>query len=380
MCNEEGSFLIYMDHAATTPLRREVLQAMLPYMSEHYANASSSYALARASRRAIDAARAQVAALIGAQSDEIFMTSGGSEADNWALIGAVLALPQERRHIITTQIEHHAILKTCEMLEGFHISVTYLPVNSDGVVDVCEAIRAMSPQTGLISVMLANNEIGTIQPVSQIAQEARKRGILVHTDAVQAVGHIPVDVKKLDVDLLSMSAHKFGGPKGIGALYIRRGTRIGRYIHGGEQEMGMRAGTENTAAIVGMGKAAALASSEMDKSAARLTELRDTFVQKALSKFSHIRINGLSAERLPGHVHMTIDGADTTLLLMQLDMHGIAASSASACAAGVTERSHVLRAITNNETKQADLRFSLGYDTTMEEIDRVIEVLSDLLT
>ena len=375
-----GIALIYMDHAATTPLRREALEAMLPYMQEHYANASSGYREARTCRRAIDHAREQIAALIGARYDEIYITSGGSEADNWAISGSIMALNAIKRHIITTQIEHHAVLKTCEMLERFGVSVTYAPVNEEGVVETRDIALATTAQTGLISVMLANNEIGTLQPVKQIAREAKGKGILVHTDAVQAAGHIPIDVGALGVDLLSMSAHKFGGPKGIGALYVRKGTHIERFIHGGEQEMGMRAGTENTAAIVGMGEAAALAAKEMTDAAKRLTCLRDAFIQKAVARLPKVRINGANAKRLPGHVHMTLDGQDAALLLMQLDMQGIAASSASACAAGVTSRSHVLQAVFGYADHQADLRFTLGSGNTMEEIDRTIQVLAELLS
>ena len=371
--------MIYLDHAATTPLKSEVLDEMIPFLREQYANASSTYAAARTARRAVDFARSQVASLIGAETREIYFTSGGSEADNWAIWGVMRASEREKRHIITSSIEHPAVIRTCEALEREGYEVTYLPVDDQGVVNADALIHAITPQTALISVMLANNELGTIQPVQRIAQIARRYGILVHTDAVQAAGHIPVDVNALGVDLLSMSAHKFYGPKGIGALYIRKGTKISHLIHGGEQEMGMRAGTENTAGIVGMGKAAELAKNLLEDDGRYITELREAMIAKAKSRIPGVRINGERAERLPGHVHMTVDGADSSLVIMQLDMMGIAASSGSACASGAAERSHVMKAMGIQGSNQADIRFTLGRQNTIEEINQAIDALTSIL-
>ena len=371
--------MIYLDHAATTSLKPDVLQAMLPYFSDQFANASSSYQAARAAQRAIDLAKGQIAALIGASAQEIYMTSGGSESDNWALFGVMRSAAPEKRQLIVSSIEHHAVLRACEALEREGYLVTYAPVDGDGVVDIEAIRRAITPQTALISVMLANNETGVIQPIREIARMAHAYGALMHTDAVQAVGHIPVDVQELDVDLLSMSAHKFYGPKGVGALYIRKGTHIGRLIYGGEQEKGMRAGTENTAGIVGMGKAALLAMQSMEKSAARIQALRNEMIDLIRSCIPGAAINGLGAARLPGHVHVTIDHAHSALLLMQLDMAGVAASSGSACASGAAERSHVMAAMGHTGDDQADLRFTLGERNTREEITRTVDLLAGIL-
>lgn len=368
--------MIYMDHAATTPVKPAVLQAMLPYFTERFANASAVYDAARHTRAAIDCARAQVARLIGAQAEEIYFTSGGSESDNWALTGVLSASGPQKNHIITTEIEHHAILNTCETLGG---PVSYVHPNGDGLVDPEDVRRAISQNTALISVMLANNEVGAIQPVREIARIAREQGVPVHTDAVQAVGHIPVDVRELGVDLLSISAHKFYGPKGIGALYIRKGLRVGRFISGGAQERGMRAGTENTAAIVGMGVAAQLAGESLAANMQKVTALRDELIGKVLSNVRGATVNALRAPRLPGHVHLTIDGADTAMLLMRLDMMGIAASAGSACTSGAVTRSHVLTAMGVTGEHQADLRLTLGESNTSEEIDRVVDALCTIL-
>lgn len=371
--------MIYLDHAATTPLNEQVLQVMMPFFQVHYSNASSVYASARQSRRAVDAARTQVADLIGAKAQEIYFTSGGSEADNWALFGAMQGAGCSKGHIVTTSIEHAAILRTCEELERQGYAVTYVPVDENGVVSDEAVMNAITPETVLISVMLANNEVGTVQPVQAITQKAHEKGILVHTDAVQAVGHIPVDVNMLGVDMLSMSAHKFYGPKGIGALYIRKGTRIGRMVYGGEQEMGMRAGTENLPAIVGMGKAAELAGTGLGEDSASIICLRDKMIEALKHRISGVRINGEMAERLPGHVHITVDGIDSSLVMMQLDMMGIAASSGSACAAGAAERSHVIRAMGICGENQADIRFSLGVMNTYDEILKTVEALAKII-
>ena len=371
--------MIYLDHAATTPLSAEALQAMLPFLQDQYANASSSYEAARHARHAIDVAKAKTAALIGAEAHEIYITSGGTEADNWALFGAMRAEPPDKRHLIVSAIEHHAVLKTCQELEQEGFRVTYAPVDRRGVVDIDAVEKAISPQTALISVMLANNEVGTIQPIREIAEMAHRYGCLMHTDAVQAAGHIPVDVKALGVDLLSLSAHKFYGPKGVGALYIRTGTRIDRLIFGGEQESGLRAGTENVAGIAGMGRAAELALAALERDAAHVGALRDCMIGMAEEKLTGVEVNGLGAPRLPGHVHMTIDHADASLLLMQLDMNGIAASSGSACASGIAERSHVMAAMGIAGEHQADLRFTFGRQNTREDVVKTIEVLRRIL-
>lgn len=369
--------MIYLDHAATTPVGDEVLAAMLPYFSQRFANVSSGYAAARETRTAIDRARSEVAAAIGAKPGEIYFTSGGSESDNWALMGIASAHP-EKRHIMTTRIEHHAVLHACRALERRGREVTYLPVDSQARVLKQEFERAIRPDTLMVSVMLANNEVGTIEPVAELAQLAHDYGVLMHTDAVQAVGHIPVDVNELGVDMLSMSAHKFGGPKGVGALYIRAGTRIENLIHGGAQERTMRAGTENTPAIVGMGKAISLAASRMEQSAAYVRHLRDT-MQDELERIEGIRMNGDPQNRLPGHLHLTIENANTQLLLMQLDMAGIAASAGSACSSGASERSHVVEAMGIAGEHQADIRFSIGETNTASEIAQTIAALRRIL-
>lgn len=370
--------MIYLDHAATTPVRDEVLQAMLPYFSERFANASGSYTSAREAHQAIDRARAQIGRAIGAQRHEIYFTSGGTEADNWALWGIVRAVPG-KRHIITSSIEHHAVLNACKALEEQGISVTYLPVDGDGLIDPDDVQCAIRPDTALISVMLANNEVGTIEPIAKIARIARAHGIPLHTDAVQAVGHIPVDVDALGVDMLSISAHKFYGPKGIGALYIRNGVRIANLIDGGAQERGLRAGTENTPAIVGMGEALRLAAEKMPETSERIVRLREQMIEEIARRIPGAHVNGMCARRLPGHIHLTIDGADTRLVLMRLDMEGIEASAGSACASGAVERSHVLKAMGIEGENQADLRLTLGEENTLEQIMQTVDALARIL-
>lgn len=369
--------MINLDHAATTPLRREVLDAMLPYFSGQYANASGSYADARKSRHAIDQARRKVAEAIGAKPQEIYFTSGGTESDNWAVFGAVSA-KEQKRHILTTRIEHHAVLNACSAAEERGVAVTYLQPDSKGRISPQSVRDAIRPNTALVSVMLANNEVGTIEPIEEIAQIARENGSLMHTDAVQAVGHIPVNVSELGVDLLSISAHKFGGPKGIGALFIRSGIRIGRYLFGGEQERGLRAGTENTPAIVGMGKALTLACCKMTESRKHVSMLRDR-LQHALEDIPGVSVNGDPDHRLDGHLHLSVDGANSQLLLMRLDMEGIAASSGSACASGSLARSHVVEALGHAKPDQADIRFTIGENNTIEEIDRAAYAVRQIL-
>ncbi|MFR8176751.1 MAG: cysteine desulfurase family protein [Christensenellales bacterium] len=299
--------MINLDHAATTPLRPEALNAMLPYFTEHAANANALYAEGRRARAAIDAARRQIADAIHAKPAEIYFTGSGSEADNWALFGAMRAMA-EKSHIVTTQVEHHAILNACAALEKLGYEVSYVPVDRQGCVDPEAIENAVRPETGMVSVMLANNEVGTIQPISEIAKVAHMHGALMHTDAVQAVGHIPVDVEALDVDLLSLSAHKFYGPKGIGALYIRNGVKMTNLIYGGEQERGLRAGTENTPAIVGMGKALSLSCAELEQTAERIRALRNLLEGEITRRFPNAIVNGDRENRLPGTLHVTFPG------------------------------------------------------------------------
>ena len=369
--------MIYLDHAATTPVGDEVLAAMLPYFSERFANASSGYSSARDGRRAIDTARAQVAAAIGAKTNEIYFTSGGSESDNWALMGCAAANP-EKKHIITTKIEHHAVLHACQALERRGYEITYLDVDAQGRVSAERFEQAIQPDTLLASVMLANNEVGTIEPVARLSQIAHHRGVLMHTDAVQAIGHIPVDVDGLCVDLLSMSAHKFGGPKGCGALYVRSGIRIDNLIYGGAQERTLRAGTENVPGIVGIGKALALSVQNMEEQAARISALRDE-LQARLVRLGGVRVNGDMENRLPGHLHISIEDANTSVLLMQLDMAGIAVSAGSACSSGAAERSHVIEAMGLTGERQADIRFSIGAENTGKELAAVEAAMRRIL-
>ena len=369
--------MIYLDHAATTPVRDDVLAAMLPYFGVNFANASSGYTAARDSRKSIDAARSEVARAIGAKTAEIYFTSGGSESDNWALMGVAAAHP-EKKHIITTRIEHHAVLHACEALEKRGYVVTYLDVDECGRVLPESLEQAIRPETLMASVMLANNEVGTIEPITALAQVAHKYGVLMHTDAVQAVGHIPVDVNALQADLLSISAHKFGGPKGCGALYVKSGVRIDPLIYGGAQERNMRAGTENVPAVVGMGKAITLGVQNMQEESLKSSALRDE-LEHGLLSLGGICVNGDVTNRLPGHLHVSIDGANTTLMLMQLDMAGIAVSAGSACSSGAAERSHVMIAMGLAKDNQADIRFSLGAENTEEEIAAVLKAMRRIL-
>lgn len=369
--------MIYFDHAATTPVHDEVLSAMLPYFSLRFANASGSYAQAREARAALDRARSEVAAAIGAKPAEIYFTSGGSEADNWALMGAASAHPH-KKHIITTAIEHHAVLHTCQALEKHGYEITYLPVDALGRVAPEVFARVIRPDTLIASVMMANNEVGTIEPIAQLSEIAHARGVLMHTDAVQAVGHIPVDVELLGVDMLSMSAHKFGGPKGCGALYVRNGVRLDNLIYGGAQERSMRAGTENVPAVVGMGKAIAIAHKNMDEHAQKTAALRDE-LQERLMQLGGIRVNGDQEKRLPGHLHVSVDGVNTSMMLMRLDMAGIAVSAGSACTSGAAERSHVIQAMGLASENHADIRFSLSENNTIQEITAAEEAIRRIL-
>lgn len=368
--------LIYMDHAATTPVRPEVLEAMLPYFTQKFGNASSIYTLGRESKKAVEEAREKVAAAFGAQAKEIFFTGSGTEADNWAIKGVAYANRQKGNHIITTAIEHHAVLHTCQYLESEGFEVTYLPVDENGLVTPEQVRSAIKPNTILITIMFANNEIGTIQPIAEIGRIAREKGVYFHTDAVQAVGNVSINVENMNIDLLSLSAHKFYGPKGIGALYVRKGVKLTSFLHGGAQERGRRASTENVAAIVGLGKAIEIASKNVDDYNKKLLELRDTAIDEIQKKIPFVRLNGDRYSRLPGNVNFSFEFIEGESLLLMLDMKGIAASSGSACTSGSLDPSHVLLAIgLPHEIAHGSLRLTFGEDNTREELDYVLETL-----
>lgn len=371
---------IYMDNAATTPVREEVLADVMPYFREYYGNASSVYAIAKESKKALEKARKQVADAIHAKPEEIYFTAGGSESDNMALRGVAEAMSHKGNHIITTKIEHHAILHTCEYLEKHGFEVTYLDVDEMGKVRIEELEKAIRPETILISVMFANNEIGTIQPIAQIGALAREKGIYFHTDAVQAVGHVPVDVEEMQIDLLSMSGHKLGAPKGIGAIYIRKGVKISPFIFGGAQEKKMRAGTENIPGIVGLGKAAELAVAELEQTREKLTALRDKLIRGILEKIPYSRLNGDPVDRLPGNCNISFAYIEGESMLLLLDALGIAASSGSACTSGSLDPSHVLLAIgLPHEEAHGSLRLTLDRENTEEEVDFVLEKLPGIV-
>ena len=368
--------LIYMDHAATTPLKKEVLDEMLPYMKDKFGNPSSIYSLGGQSKNAVEIAREKVANAINAKPREIFFTGGGSEADNWAIKGVAYANRNRGNHIITSKIEHHAVLHTCEYLEKQGFDVTYLDVDEYGLIDLEQLERSITDKTILISIMFANNEIGTIQPIKEIGRIAKEKGVYFHTDAVQAIGHIKIDVDELNIDLLTMAAHKFYGPKGIGALYIRQGVKIDPLISGGGQERNRRAGTENVPGIVGMGKAIELAYENFEEKNRRLTYLRNRLIEKIFEKIDYVRLNGHPTQRLPGNVNVCFEFTEGESLLLSLDMAGIAGSSGSACTSGSLEPSHVLLAIgLPHEIAHGSLRLTLGDSNTEEEIDYVVEKL-----
>ena len=371
---------IYLDNAATTAVSPEVLEAMLPYFTQCFGNPSSIHSTGRDARRVVDAARRQVAAAIGAQPQEIYFTAGGSESDNWAIKGTAFAKKSRGNHIITSAIEHHAVLHTCAWLEKQGFEVTYLPVDEFGRVRVEDVEKAITDKTILITIMAANNEIGTIQPIAEIGKLAHEKGILFHTDAVQAIGAMPIDVNAMNIDLLSMSGHKFHGPKGIGALYIRKGVKIDQYLHGGAQERGQRAGTENLAGIVGMGKAIEIATQHLEENAARLTVLRDKLIDGILAEIPDVRLNGHRTQRLPNNVNVSVRYVEGEALLLRLDLAGIAGSSGSACTSGSLDPSHVLLAIgLPHEIAHGSLRLSLGTDTTEAEIDEVLDKLPGIV-
>ena len=371
-----------MDNAATTATDPAVLEAMEPYFTDVYGNPSSFHSFGREARNAVREARDKVAELIGAdESKEIVFTSGGTEADNYAIKGVAEALKDEGQHIITSSIEHHAVLHTCEYLEDKGFDVTYLPVDEDGLVDPADVKDAIRDDTILITIMLANNEVGTIQPIAEIGKIANENNVSFHTDAVQAVGTIPVDVNELNVDLLSLSGHKFHSPKGVGALYIRKGTKIEKYLHGGAQERGRRATTENVAGIVGLGKAAEIAGAGLEEKQQKLTKLRDRLIDGVLAEIDEIKLNGHRRKRLPGNINFSIRYIEGESILMKLDLAGIAASSGSACTSGSLEASHVLLAMgLSAEVAHGSLRLSLSKYNTAEEIDRVLNVLPDIVS
>lgn len=367
---------IYMDHAATTEMLPQVRAAMEPYMAEEYGNASTAYEMGIKSREAIERARAEIAGIIDAMPEEIYFTSGGSESDNWAIKNIAGAKKQQGKHIITSKIEHHAVLHSCQYLEQLGYEITYLDVDDYGLVrpeDLQEAIRE---DTTLITIMTGNNEIGTLEPIREIGAIAGKHGIVFHTDAVQAVGQIPLSMARLPVDLLSASGHKFHGPKGVGFLYVRSNQDLPSFIHGGSQERGKRAGTENVAGIVGMAEALRLSAGRMSAARARLTRMRNYFCERVLHEIPGVRLNGHPYRRLPGNLNFSIEGIDATSLLVLLEEQGICASAGSACNTGETRISHVIAAIRVPENYAAgSVRFTMGQETTREEVDATILAL-----
>ena len=373
--------IIYMDHSATTYVKKEVLEAMLPYYSEHFGNPSSVYSIAGDSKKAIDAARIQTANALGADSDEIYFTSGGSESDNWAIKGVAFANRKKGNHIITSSIEHHAVLHTCRYLEKEGFAVTYLPVDKLGMVDPADLEKAITEKTILVSVMFANNEIGTIEPIAELGAIAHNHKVYFHTDAVQAIGNARVDVKAQNIDLLSLSAHKFYGPKGVGALFIKKGVKIDNLIHGGAQERKRRAGTENIAGIVGLGKAITLATADIDGHNERIRLMRDRLLQGILARIPGVHLNGHPEKRLPGNINVSFEFIEGESMLLWLDDEGICASTGSACTSGSLEPSHVLLATgLPVEISHGSLRLTLGDINTEQDVDFVLEVLPKVVS
>ena len=372
--------MIYMDNAATTRLSERAFEAMRPYMMEQYANAAGTYSFAAASSAAIEKARAQTAAVIGAKPAEIYFTSGGTESDNWALKGAVLASKKEKKHIIISAIEHHAVLHSAKALEQQGVEVTVLPVDADGLVSPADVEAAIRPETVLISIMAANNEVGTVEPLEQIGEVARRHGVLFHTDAVQAFGHIPLDVEAMHIDLLSASAHKFHGPKGVGLLYVRKGVRLGVFMDGGAQEKKRRAGTSNVPGIVGMGAAAEEAKAHMDEMIPAVSAVRDHLIERIGKEIPYAKLNGHRTQRLPGNVNFCFRFIEGESMLMLLDADGICASSGSACTSGSLDPSHVLLALgLPHEIAHGSLRLSLSEETTMADADKVVDSLKVII-
>ena len=372
---------IYMDYAATTFVRQDVLDEMLPYFKDNFGNPSSLYSFSEVNKSVIKLARQRIARVINSDENEIYFTSGGSESDNWAIKGIAFANRAKGNHIITSQIEHHAILNASKFLERNGFSVTYLPVDSDGFINIEDLKNAITEKTILVSIMFANNEIGTIEPISEIGKICREKGIYFHTDAVQAVGHLPIDVKSMNIDLLSMSGHKFYGPKGVGVLYIRKGVKIDNLIDGGAQERGKRASTENVSGIVGLGKAIEIAGEELDFEINRLKALRDKIIDSILNKVPNARLNGPRGDnRLPNNVNISFVGVEGETLLFDLDDAGVFVSTGSACASGSLEPSHVLLSIgLSHEVAHGSVRMTLGLNTTEEDVGYVIDVLPKIV-
>ena len=371
---------IYLDYAATTPTAPEVVEAMLPYFTDRFGNPSSIHSFGQEGKAAIEEAREKIANLIGAKQEEIIFTSGGTESNNSALKGVAYANQHKGNHIITTPLEHHAIIEPCNFLEKSGFKVTYLPVDKDGLLNPEEVKKAITTKTILISVIHANNEIGTIEPIAEIGRIARERDIYFHTDAVQTFGHLPINVDELNVNLLSISAHKLCGPKGMGALYVKKGTRMVSFMHGGEQERRRRASTENVPAIVGFGKAVEIAEEKMEEEAKELTILRDKLIKGIFEKIDHVCLNGHPTKRLPNNINVSIEFVEGESMLLNLDMEGIAASTGSACSSSSLEPSHVLLSLgLSPELAHGSLRFTLGRYTKEEEIDYVLEILPKIV-
>ncbi len=371
---------IYLDHAATTPIKKEVVDAMLPYLTENFGNPSSVYQIAQVNKQAVDEAREKIANAIGAKAQEIFFTSGGTEADNWAIKGIAEARRSKGNHIITSKIEHHAVLHTCEYLEKNGYEVTYLDVDEYGSIKIEDLKNAIKDTTILITIMYANNEIGTIMPIKEIGEVAKANNIPFHTDAVQAIGQIKIDVNEENIDLLSMTAHKFNGPKGVGVLYIRRGVKVAQFIHGGAQERGRRGGTENVAGIVGMGVAIELAYREFDNKISQYLQLRDMLIDGILEAIPYSRLNGHPTKRLPNNVNISFEFVEGESLLLLLDMQGICASSGSACTSGSLDPSHVLLSIgLPHEKAHGSVRFTLGAGISDADICTVLEKLPPIV-
>ncbi len=372
--------MIYLDNAATTKTNPKVVEAMLPYFTENYGNPSSIYSIGSASKKAVNQARKKIADSIGAKMEEIYFTAGGSEADNWAIKATAEAYREKGNHIITTKIEHHAVLHTCQYLEKKGFDITYLNVNEFGVVRLEEVEAAIRPNTILISIMFANNEIGTIEPIAAIGALAKEKGILFHTDAVQAYGHIPINVDEMNIDMLSTSGHKIYGPKGIGFLYIRSGIKIRAFIHGGAQERSRRAGTENVPGIVGFGKAVELSLEHMEERSQKERQLRDYFIEKIEAEIPYCHLNGHREQRLPNNANFSFSFIEGESLLIMLDMKGICASSGSACTSGSLDPSHVLLAIgLKHEEAHGSLRITLSDENTIEELDFVVEQIKGIV-
>lgn len=368
--------LIYLDNAATTALKPEVFETMKPYFLENYSNPNSIYTFAQQSKKAVDESRETIAGLIGAKPNEIYFTAGGSESDNWAIKGCAEAFASKGKHIITTKIEHHAVLHTCEYLEKKGCEVTYLDVDENGLISLEQLEQSIRPDTILISIMFANNEIGTIEPIREIGEIAKKHGVLFHTDAVQAFGHVPIQVDELHIDMLSASAHKFHGPKGIGFFYMRNSVKLGAYMHGGAQERSRRAGTSNVPGIVGMAKAAELAAADMEENTKKIQAVRDHLIERVLAEIPFSRLNGHREQRLPNNINFCFRFIEGESLLIMLDQRGICASSGSACTSGSLDPSHVLLAIgLPHEIAHGSLRLTLSEETTIEDADVVADSL-----